>query len=79
MAYSPIPMYSKTCVKRPLSKRQRIGFQDLFSLNAGQKYYRMLQWEHSAILLTCIKRYHFCVLFEWPFKIGSTVHNLFTS
>ena len=30
--------YSKTCVKRPLSKRQKIGFQDLLSLNAGQKY-----------------------------------------
>ena len=47
--------YSKTCVKRPLSKRQKIGFQDLVSLNAGQKYCRMLQREHSAILLTFIK------------------------
>ena len=43
--------YSKTCVKRPLSKRQKIGFQDQLLLEAGQKYYcRMLQWEHSAIL-----------------------------
>ena len=25
------------------------------SLNAGQKYCRMLQGEHSAIFLTCIK------------------------
>ena len=47
--------YSKTCVKQPLSKRQKIGFQDQLSLNAGQKYCRMLQGEHSAILLTCIK------------------------
>ena len=46
---------SKTCVKQPLSKRQKNGFQDLLSLNAGQKYCRMLQWEHSAILLTFIK------------------------
>ena len=29
---------SKTCVKRPLSKRSKIGFQDQFSLNTGQKY-----------------------------------------
>ena len=34
--------YSKTCVKRPLSKRSKIGFQDQLSLNAGQKYCRML-------------------------------------
>ena len=46
--------YSKTCVKWPLSKRPKIGFQDQLSLNAGQKYCRMLQVEHSAILSTCI-------------------------
>ena len=48
-------IYSKTCVKRPLPKRQKIGFQDQLLLNAGQKYCRMLQREHSAILLTFIK------------------------
>ena len=47
--------YSKTCVKRPLSKRTKIGFQDQLSLNVGQKYCRMLQGEHSAILSTFIK------------------------
>ena len=31
-------MYSKTCVKRLLSKRPKIGFQDYLSLNAGRKY-----------------------------------------
>ena len=46
---------SKTFVKRPLSKRQKIDFQDKLSLNAGQKYCRMLQGEHSAIRLTFIK------------------------
>ena len=35
--------YSKTCVKRPLSKRPEIGFQDQLSLNAGQKCCRKLQ------------------------------------
>ena len=45
-------LYSKTCVncKRPLSKRQKIGFQNQLSLNAGQEYCRMLQMEHSAVL-----------------------------
>ena len=47
-------VYSKTCVKRPLSKRPKFGFQDQLSLNAGQKYCRMLQGEHSAILSTFI-------------------------
>ena len=48
-------MYSKTCVKRPLCKRPKIGFQDQLSPNAGQKYCRMLQGEHSAILSTFIR------------------------
>ena len=34
--------YSKTCVKQSLSKRLKIGFWDQLSLNAGQKYCRML-------------------------------------
>ena len=42
--------YYKTCVKWPLSERPKIGFQDQLSLNASQKYCRMLQREHSAIL-----------------------------
>ena len=29
--------YSKTCVKQPLSKRPKNGFQDRLWLNAGQK------------------------------------------
>ena len=48
-------MYSKACVKLLLSKRLKIVFKDQLSLNAGQKYCRMLQGEHSAILLTFIK------------------------
>ena len=77
--------YSKTwtCVKRPLSKRQKIGFQDQLSLNAGQKYCRMLQGEmlqgeHSAILLTFIKlpfvlKIFVLSIFEWLFYTGFTV------
>ena len=29
-------LYSKTCVKLPLSERPKIGFQDQLSLNEGQ-------------------------------------------
>ena len=35
--------------------KTKIVFEDQFLLNAGQKYCRMLQGEHSAILLTFIK------------------------
>ena len=69
---------SKTCVKRPLSKRPETGFQDQLSLNAGQKYCRMLQGEHSAILSTFIKlpiviKIFILSIFEWPFYTGFTV------
>ena len=37
MMQGPRIMYSKTCVKRPLSKRPKIGFQLQLSLNADQK------------------------------------------
>ena len=48
--------YSKTCVKRLLSKRLKIGFQYYLLLDAGQKYCRMLQGEvFFAILSTLIK------------------------
>ena len=35
-------IYSKTCLKRPLKKKTKIGFQDWLLLIAGQKYCRML-------------------------------------
>ena len=43
--------YSKICVKWPHSKRPQIGFLDQLSLNAGQKYCRILQREqHSTFI-----------------------------
>ena len=45
---------SKTCVKRPLSKRQKNDFQDQLSLSEGHKYCKMIQGEHSAVLSTFI-------------------------
>ena len=67
--------YSKTCLKRSLKKKTKIGFQGQLSLNAGQKYCRML---HSAILSTFIKlpsviKIFVLSIFEWPLKTGFTV------
>ena len=41
---------SRTCLKHPLKKNTKNGFRYQLSLNAGQKYCRLLQGEHSAIL-----------------------------
>ena len=57
MCIHQIWMYSKTCLKWPLSKRPKVGFQVKLSLDVGQRYCRMLQWEHFAILSTFIKQY----------------------
>ena len=70
--------YSKTCVKGPLLKSPKIGFQDQLSLNAGQKYCRTLKWEHSAILLTFIElsfviKIFVLSIFEWSFYKCFTV------
>ena len=66
-------------LKRPLKKKTKIVFQDPLSLNAGQKYCRMLQGEHSAILSTFIKlqfviKIFVLSIFEWPLKTGFTVY-----
>ena len=73
-----IVTFSKTCLKRQLSKRPKIGFQDQLSLNVGQNYCRMLQGEHSAILLTFIKlpfviKTFILSIFEGPFYTGFSV------
>ena len=71
--------YSKTCLKRPLKKKTKIGFQYQISLNAGQKCCRMPKGDHSAVLSTFIKLpFSFnktCVLsiFKLPLKTGFTV------
>ena len=71
--------YSKTCLKRPLKKNTKIGFQYQLSLKAGQKYCRMLHGEHSAILSTFFKlpfvfKTLVLSIFKWPLKTGFTVH-----
>ena len=71
----------KPCVKQPLPKRPKIGFQDQLSLNAGQNYCRMLQGEHCAILLTFIKlpiviKIFVLSIFECPFYTGFAVFSI---
>ena len=71
-------MPPKACVKQPLLQRSKVGFTDQLSINAGQKYCRMLQWEHFAILPTFIKlpfviKILILTIFEWPFHAGFTV------
>ena len=67
---------------KTLSKRPKIGFQDQLSLNAGQKYCRMLPLEHSAILSNFIKL-PFAIkifIFEWLFShrfYCTVIKNLF--
>ena len=48
--------YSKTRLKRPLRTRQNQGHNRKRYINEGLMYSRMLPLEHSAILLTLIKR-----------------------
>ena len=44
--------------------------EDKLSLNAGPKYCRMLQWEHSAILSTIIKLLFVIKIFVLSFLSG---------
>ena len=67
--------YSKICLKQPFKRRPKIGFQDPLSLNAGQKYCRMLQGEHSAsailwnfIKLPFVIKIFVLYIFEWLLK-----------
>ena len=75
--------YSKTCIKRPLSKRPKMVFQDHLSFNAGQKHCRM---EHSAMLSAFIKlpfviKIYVLSTFEWLFyctksRVGSSIDHI---
>ena len=78
-----ILMVCQQCIKYNLCKtatliKTKNAFQDQLSLNAGQKYCRMLQREHSAKLSTFIKlpfviKIFVLSIFEWPFYTGLTV------
>ena len=64
-----------------LKRISNIGFQDRLLPNAGLKYCRMLQGEHSAIRLTFIRlpfvfKTFVLSIFEWPLKTGFTMSDL---
>ena len=68
-------VYSKTCIKRLLKMKTKIGFQDRLSLNAGQKDCRMLQesilqyFRPSLSYHTCMSvRYVFCLFVSDRFR-----------
>ena len=65
----PILAYSKTCVKRTLSKRPRIGFQDQLWLNAGQKKMQrsILQYFRPALSYHLSSRSLFCLFLRGHF------------
>ena len=70
--------YSKICLSGHSKLTPKIGFQYQLSLNAGQKYCRMLQVEHSAILSTFIKlpfsiKAFVLSIFKWRLKTGFTI------
>ena len=78
MELSSYKSNAKVYTVRPLTKTPTIGFHDQLSLNAGQKYCRMLQKEHSAILLTFLKlqfviKIFVVSIYEWPFYTDFTV------
>ena len=61
--------------------RSPFFFSDRLLLDAGQKYCRMLQWEHSAILSTFIKlpfviKAFVLSIFDRPLKTGFTVMSI---
>ena len=53
--------YSKTCVKRPLSKIPLIDFQNQLTLNAGQKYCSILHYFRSSLNYQLLLRSLFCL------------------
>ena len=62
-------------------RRPKFVLKTDLSLNADQKYCRMLQWEHSAILSTFIKlpfvfKTFVLSIFEWQLKTGFIVASL---
>ena len=62
-----------------LKKTPKIGFQDQLSLNAGQKYCRMLQesilqYFRPSLELPFVLKTFVLSVFEWPFKTGFNGH-----
>ena len=79
MLHAKLQHFKVRYVLRGHSKRRpKIGFQNRLSLNAGQKYCRML---HESILQYFRPSFGFKTfvlsIFEWPLKTGFTVISRF--
>ena len=80
---------SKTCIKRPLSKRPKLVIKTndrLMQVRSIAERFKgeCSKWEHSAILSTFIKLPFFIKIFvvklsifEWPFYTGFIVYQFF--
>ena len=72
--------YSKTCVKRSLSKRPKMVSKTNYCLMQVKSIAECSKGEHSAILLAFIKlpfviKSFILPIFECPFYTGFTVHS----
>ena len=70
-----LPLYSKTCLRRPLKIRPKIGFQDRLLLKCRSKVLQNAPREHSAILSALIKlpfvfKSFVLSIFEWLLRTG---------
>ena len=77
VTYTVKPVLSSHSKRTP-----KLFFQYGLSLNAGQKYCRMLQGEHSEMLSSFIKlpfvfKTFVLFIFEWPLKTGFTVSQIY--
>ena len=64
-----------------LKRRPKNGFQDPLSLNAGQKYCRMLSWSilqyfRPSLSYNLLFRPLFCLILSGPLKTGLTVYGI---
>ena len=72
-----LDLFNKSCGIRSLTTRPKIGFQDHLSLNAGQKYCKMLQGEHSAIRSAFIKLPFVIKVFLLSFFSVAVLHTFY--
>ena len=75
MEASYFKQYSKTCLRRPLKKETKVGFQYRLSLNAGQKYGSILQYFRPSLSYHLSLRYLFCLFLSGRLRQVYTVHH----
>ena len=76
--------YSKTCLKRPLKKNTKIGFQDRFHLMQVKSIAECSPWSilqyfgPSLRPLPFANKIFVLSIFEWPLKTGFIVSSAYT-